>query len=334
MVSAQSVVFVVDAEPYCLWDVDLKERNLEFLNGIDPGYFDYVLRAHLKVEPEDIVIDKLDELRAATALRITYHHALDTLFSLLGAYVQAPDCAYAWIAKCTNKELRNLTRRISNGEKGIFTKLKLDRVTWSSVAGLVLHSHSSDADKWKAKSNLFAAFWGTAAASLRKSENIDEYNSLKHGFRGRSGGFHLAVAIEDQYGEAPSNEKFTSLGGSKFGTSYFRVSPTSRKRGERSLTSRRTSLNWSIEQMIVELQLLSNSIQNVTSALRIANGVSPAQCRFEWPKDDGFFDKRFQSLPGITNMNLDFVVDARNSISTTRQQLLDVLRRNLSDQDY
>lgn len=105
-------IFVVNEEPYCIWEVDLPERNMEFLNGIDVEYFDYAIKVHLEAE---------DEKRASIGLRTTLHHAIETLFSLLGAYIQAPDCAYAWIAKCSNKELRSVVTKVSGLRNSLFT---------------------------------------------------------------------------------------------------------------------------------------------------------------------------------------------------------------------
>lgn len=82
----ENSIYVVNKEPYCIWEVDIKERNKEFLNGIDPEYFYYLAELHAGAD---------DEKRAAIALRSTLHHAMETMFSLLGAYIQAPDCAYA-----------------------------------------------------------------------------------------------------------------------------------------------------------------------------------------------------------------------------------------------
>ncbi len=124
----QSTIFVVDEEPYCIWEVDLPGRNMEFLDGIDTEYFDYVLKVHAEAE---------DERRASIALRTTLHHAIETMFSLLGAYIQAPDCVYAWIPKCSNTVLRSLVQKISAFRNDLFTKLNIDKVSWENVADSV-----------------------------------------------------------------------------------------------------------------------------------------------------------------------------------------------------
>jgi hypothetical protein len=34
--------FAVDEKPFCVWEWDLRERNLEFINNLDPAYFSYL----------------------------------------------------------------------------------------------------------------------------------------------------------------------------------------------------------------------------------------------------------------------------------------------------
>jgi len=43
----QNTIIVVNDEPYCIWEVDLEKRNLEFIEGIDVDYFEYLLNLHL-----------------------------------------------------------------------------------------------------------------------------------------------------------------------------------------------------------------------------------------------------------------------------------------------
>lgn len=42
----QNSIFVVNEEPYCILEVDLLERNNEFLDGIDTEYFDSSCSLH------------------------------------------------------------------------------------------------------------------------------------------------------------------------------------------------------------------------------------------------------------------------------------------------
>lgn len=90
-------VFAVGDEAYCCWDYDLPARNERFLRSLDGSYFSYVSGRHL-----DQIAGE-DRQRASVALRGAYHHGLETLFSLLGAMVQAPEAVPAWIPKCSTR---------------------------------------------------------------------------------------------------------------------------------------------------------------------------------------------------------------------------------------
>lgn len=311
-------IFVVNEEPYCIWEVDLPERNMEFLNGIDVEYFDYAIKVHLEAD---------DEKRASIALRTTLHHAIETLFSFLGAYIQAPDCTYAWIAKCSNKELCDLVTKVSGLRNSLFTKLAIEKVSWEDVAKSIFHCYQPETDRNKSTVKLFASFWSRLAHEYVDQNHVDEYNSLKHGFRVRSGGFALAIGLEHEYGVPPPEGEMQLIGQSDFGTSFFRIEPIGDGKRNRSLRSRRTSVNWKIENVILVAQLVSMSINNVVSALKIANGAKPGTCKFLRPQEDTDFEKPWQYTSGVTSCNIDFVIDEAQVIPVTRKELLDKLSR-------
>jgi hypothetical protein len=312
----QSSIFVVNEEPYCIWEVDLLGRNIEFLGGIDTEYFDYVIKVHAEAE---------DEKRASIALRTALYHAMETMFSLLGAYIQSPDCVYAWIAKCSNKDLRELVEKVSSFRNDLFTKLQIDKVSWDNVAGSVFRYYLPDTEKNKKTAQLFASLWNRLAHEYTDSNHIDEYNSIKHGFRIHSGGFALAIGLEHEYGVAPPPEEMKLVGKSEFGTSFFRVESIGEGKGNRSLRSRRISLNWKIERTILQLQLVSMSITNITSALKIANGVQPETCKFLRPQEDSGFEKPWSYSPGVTSFNMDFVISEDQVSSATKSELLKII---------
>ena len=103
------IKFVVNETPYCFWDLDVHGKNLEFINKIDPKYFDHIADLHSES------LDGDQKKYAAAALRIAYSHGLETLFALLCAVVQAPDCVIGWFLKYRNTELFDLVKKISEG---------------------------------------------------------------------------------------------------------------------------------------------------------------------------------------------------------------------------
>lgn len=308
-----NTIIVVNDEPYCIWEVDLKERNKEFLEGIDEDYFDYIVNTHLATE---------DEKRASISLRIAFHHSLETMFSLLGAYVQAPDCVYAWLAKCSNSDLRSIVERISQNDNTLFTKLNIKDISWQAIAQLIFQSYLPGTDKNSTTTKLFAKLWQRLAHEFIDETHINEYNSLKHGFRVKSGGFGLAVGVEHQYGVPPPKEEMQVIGHSDYGTTFYKLETIGDVKGNRSLRSRRVSLNWKIEKVALLIQLVSMSITNITSALRIANGAKPEANRFVRPTQDGEFEKPWSYSPGVTSCNIDFVIDSSQVVALSKQEML------------
>lgn len=134
----KNVVFQVVDEPYCLWEEDLKAHTLAFLTGFDTEYFDHLLEIHLNAD---------DEVRSAMALRVVYHHAMETLFSFLGALLQAPSAPQVWIAKCPNKQLYELVRRITNNDRELPTDLSIQSVSWAELARVTLNWYRSGTER-------------------------------------------------------------------------------------------------------------------------------------------------------------------------------------------
>jgi len=240
---------------------------LTTLSGIDDAYIDYSLSVHEQSN---------DEQHAAMALRKELHHALETFFSLVCVYVQAPDCAYAWMSKCQNAQLYSLVKKISCGDE-VFTKWKLPSIGWKTIAASILQRYETGTEKQSRTVELFGTAWCRLSSGFLDTDRIEEYNSIKHGFRVSSGGFSLFVGEEKTPGEPA--EVMHSMGGSEFGTAFFRVSKCDPQEN-RCHTSRRISLNWKIENVYSLLQLVSMSIKNVLSALKIANGQNPRTCSF------------------------------------------------------
>lgn len=289
------LIFMVNDQPYCSVEVDHRERTAEFLSKFDVNSIDYSLRVHEGQE---------DDQRAAMALRKEYHHGLETFFSLIGAYLQAPDCAYAWLSKCENKNLYDLVQKI-NRKQNVFSKWNFPAASWHELAASIFRCYESGTDKQTRTIELFSKSWRWLAEEFLDRDRIDEYNSIKHGFRVSSGGFLLAIGEEPFPGVSP--EKMHSLGGSEFGTSFFRISSCNPK-DNRCVTSRRISMNWRIEKVHGLLQVLSMSIKNVITALNIANGGDASQFTFHRFADDKGFELPWSFSPGVTSCNIDRVI--------------------------
>jgi len=289
-------VFVVGDRPYCLWDTDISKRTLEFLDSIDPLYFEYIADAHLQA-----AVDKKSQ-PAAMLIRSSYSQALETLFALLCAMIQAPRCVPAWMTTYSIADLRHLVQTISTQGRPLAQVIP-PRFSWQSLSDIV-HSTLVLEDKEKEariKQN-FANAWGRFAYDFLDDEVALEYNSIKHGLRARPGGFHLAIGMQESQGSPAPPERMRLLGKSDFGSSF----PV-RERFEREqyhIRLRRHHRNWDPEDLAWGLKIASMSINNIVSTLRVLNNVPPSDVEYCWPDDEEAFSHPWQRLAriGVTSM--------------------------------
>ena len=78
------VSFVTDKTPRACWDWDLEQKNIEFLKGIDPNYFSYIVETHAEN------LEGKHRQQAALAIRTAYSQALEVLFALLCSFALKP----------------------------------------------------------------------------------------------------------------------------------------------------------------------------------------------------------------------------------------------------
>jgi hypothetical protein len=312
----KSAIFVVGDEPYCLWEDDVAKRTRDFLTGLDTEFFAYILNAHVQTE---------DEKRASVAIRLALHHATETLFSLLGAFVQAPECPYAWIAQCRTEELREVVRRIGVGDSTLITKWAMPFHGWEAVAAAVLRSCDPNSERHQRIVTGFGKAWSALSDELHSEVVSNEYNAIKHGFRARSGGFTLAIGREETPGVAAPQSAMAMLGQSAFGSSFLKIEKLKGK-GGRHLRSRKTSVNWSLERDILLLQLCQMSINNVVSGLKVENGSPASECQFQFPSADDDFTRPWGYSTGVTNMSFDFFLDEGQLPELSKADILKALR--------
>ena len=315
-------VFSVNENPFCIWDVSLNERNLEFLEQFDSGYFEY------------IAITALNDLEnaehkqyAALLMRQGLYHGLETLFSMLGALVQAPDCVYGWVLKCNPGDVRKIVERINREDDLLPRKLVLGKVSWEELCRTIFLYSDTDLNQVQKNTDSFANLWQRLAEHYLKEENVQEYNGIKHGFRIRPGGFGLRVGLQREYGVPAPAEEMKTIAYSEFGSSFLTLEKVpANEEANRSYRSRKRSLNWSAEQVALLLQLVSMSLNNVIAALKIVNGIQPSQVQFVRPAEPDTFEKPWQVSTGITNFTMDYSIDTSCFEKTTKQQLEKIVR--------
>src|SRR2546428_5404975 len=309
--------FAVRDQAYCVWGHDLQQGNEIFLRSLDSKYFGYLLEEHV---PQ---LNGENAQRAAVALRAPYHHCLETLFSLLGALAQAPSCVAAWLPKCSNRDLRYLVGDMAKG-RPVLTQRGRQVLSWELLATVVHDRVWPDEIPHGATAQRFAALWQRLANEFLDDNHIDEYNSIKHGFRISAGGFAIRVGLEHSYGVPPPESEMQTLAGGPHGIGFLKpeVFPELGDACKHHFRLRNTHLNWRVEGVAQAIQLVAMSINNIVGRLRILNGTQPSTVRFERPEDPAAFEAPWQWAIGLKQGSFEIVVDPAEVECSSRASLL------------
>lgn len=324
-IDTQYRLLVVGDRPFCYWDPDISRQTVAFLESLDPTYFESlanILLPHIEESlPDDeplLLRRVLNYIRsispvranniegnphhAALALRMIHSQALETFFALLCSAIQAPRCAHVWMIKYQPKELRQLLQKLRDRQTFPW-QLRESTHSWAAVSDFI-HASLVIEDKQKERKvkRGFGSFWARLASDFLRQPFTDEYNNIKHGLRIRSGGFSVAIGREDQPGVRAPKDRMQLIGRSDYGSSFFVLDQIGDYGNH--FQSKRSSQNWSPTDIAWALHLVSMSIANVVSALRILNGTPAEEARFQWPSDLATFSepwKRSAKL-GVTSM--------------------------------
>jgi lambda repressor-like predicted transcriptional regulator len=313
--------FLVDERPFCLWDMDLKKRTLEFVDNLDPSYFDYEANLHIEHIGENDQARSKESQHAALALRTAYSQALETLFALISATLQAPRCIAAWINLYKNHELRNVIDKIHN-RKPLLHQLKFELSSWTSITEIVFQALVlEDKEKEAAIKNGFAQLWSRFASDFLDKEFVREYNSIKHGLRIRAGGFSFTFGPEEKPG-VPA-ERMILAGKSDFGSAYFAADRIGDLNQHVQMTSHHR--NWHPEDLGWGLHMAALSIANVQSAIKVLCGVQSAQVQFHSPTDFSAFSEPWKRATEIRVMSMsgfDFQIQPEYIEPFTKEGIL------------
>jgi hypothetical protein len=314
--------FATDTKAWCVWDWNLREQTAIFLKTFDPTYFDYVANLHVqRLEGEDAS-------HAATAIRTTYGHSMETLFALLGAIVQAPDCVPGWIQKYSPQHLDGVVKKISNGHD-VYSKLRAEPLTWRTLAEVTLRYVSlPDKGKEERIKEEFGRFWSRLADEFRSIEIRREYNSIKHGFRVGSGGSVVSVGVEDTPGVPCPAEKMQVMGGSEFGSTFYEPVELC----EHNLRLVRWAVNWDPYAVAGRIRLIAMSLRNLVAFLSVGHGAEPVSVRFQWPEELGDFDEVWR-CPSVHSSSFSTTIEVKDIVPKNPEEILSVYTKAGGERD-
>ncbi len=287
-------MFVVDERPFACWGVS-HNVNLAFIRSIDPQYF------NAQADAFEPLLQSNQNQHGATALRLAYSHALETLFALFYASLQAPNCVQGWLLKYRVEDLHRITEKIRNG-KSIYTRFNTQTTNWQSILQN-LYSYCEAHE-----SSSFVEWYDYFSGDLIDDARRGEYNQLKHGFRTRStptlfmlhsDGDAEPIKWQSEYGMGFSEATRLHQGnGINFKLEYYRV-------------------NWTALHMSQSLRVISVLIYNLVAMLQyhLANEIIPLQLL---PNDitvEKQLESRTHTLSKLRR-RLNFDVQVSNLLST------------------
>ena len=298
-VHLQHSYFIVGERPFCLWDDNIKDMTLEFIDGLNPQYFSYIANTFGNSDAEN----KNNIQYLALLVRMTYSMALETFFALLASAIQAPFCVPAWIDQYRPHELKSIVDKIHH-EKPILTCFNTEVLSWLTISNLLLSCLVlEDKSKESAIKTGFAQSWASFASEFLETGISDEYNSIKHGLRIHSGSHRVFIGVQNEIGVPVPIDKLELLSTSEFGTSYFKSETIGELKHHKRL--KRYRRNWCPAEMADKLILLQMSMSNIQSSLKVINGVSADKVQFVWPENFVNLDDadNHSTFIGMTSMS-------------------------------
>lgn len=305
-------VLVVGTRPAYFWSWELRQLQTEFLEGIDPSYFSYQAEIH---ESE---LSGPNAQRAAVSIRSCYSHALETLFAVLGACIQAPYIPAAWMLHYKEKELVDFVTAIDNGAP-ILNRLGLSHVTWRLAASSTC---PLDKDAPGVSEHIEAT---ERLLRILGRDFLDhgfqqEYNAIKHGLRVNPAGEYSAMGIQSTPGKPAPIENMHVVSSHEFGATTLRSEYLNNKY---QYALYRTRRNWSPLNTILRIQLAERCTTNLLAFLKMRNGFDLTTLRI-MPISIQAIDDAGEDKPSTPGASFNRMIDAESFRPGLNE---DVLRR-------
>ncbi|MGH2549338.1 MAG: hypothetical protein ACRDHN_08105 [Thermomicrobiales bacterium] len=247
--------FVTGTSPNVSWDDLSTKDQLQFLQSIDPGYFEYVAGMHV---PN---LDTENAIYASIAIRQIHAQAVETFFAVIGSVLQAPDCPAGWILNYRIGDLRGLISSIDNYEP-FLNRQGVREGSWKAVVRAIFR-FSEDNEVLREHLDASAALWKGLAYHLIHERFDDENSAIKHGLGFNAGEWKMRIRTEG------SNVAFL-LQDHQFGTRFPRREKIEGKPRQSYLRFQR--VNWDPKALANRIPLLVASLRDVINLQIIHHG--------------------------------------------------------------
>lgn len=264
----QYVKFVINERPVCVWDMDMKKLNSEYLQSINTEYFSFIAEQCLELI-NGSENEKTHKLYASITLRHHYSMALETMFALIGAMLQSPQCVVGWMIKYRNSELEDIIKKINSDMQIMTLFKKFDSMNWENVSRIIFGYFPNE--NLEMKNDIVLGFkksLQSLASDFLNEKFKSEYNSIKHGYRIKAGGFKFALKPKNNPTQESHNNWITFME-SDYGTSFYQEEKL--KQSLNNIRIKKLSKIWQPIYFYEGIQLINLLIKNIKSFLFAIN---------------------------------------------------------------
>ena len=325
--------FRVIDKPYVLWSYEPSSENMEFLESIDYEFYERTVKTAFcdkdggpSFEPDTTEARK----DVSSHARLIWNHGLETLVSLLGAYVQAPHAVHGYVLKCQNEDCRRIAQFLLSGNIPSSHCLRRSDFDFPAfVRGI--HARTPWINDEQCMTNLSRALRDLLAAYDR-DDHRGEYNSIKHGLRASHGRSAIAIGIQEAEGIPAPPEAMEMLSDCRDGSHFLAIrtfDKLTKQERRQQFSLQQCSVGWSLEKTLLDIQLISCLIGNIVGALKVAAGAPAGTVQFFRPEvDEAWWQAYFdEQSPAIYNLAFAANIELPQKIESAERQASSLYRK-------
>lgn len=314
--------FCIDEKPYCLFDNGYQDINADYIKQIDSRFYDFVAEQNIHIINNEET-EKAERQFAAISLRNYYTQALETLFALIFATLQAPACIPGWMLKYRNNDLYKLVEKTNNCTPIKLRFTKIHNISWKSISKLIFHYF--DGKEKEAKQSIINNF--TKLLSSFANDFLDktlqnEYNSIKHGFRTKVGGSTLALKEVNKNGIPKHKSDWVKIFGSEYGSSFYIDENLLNSKNHFRL--KHHSNSWNPENLFHGIHFASLLIENLITFLKAFNKIEAAMLQYKSVSPEHAFNLPWDKVIGTGNITMDLGFDYNATKIFSKEEILTV----------
>ena len=296
--------FCVNDRPFCFYDNSYEDSNAEYIKSIQPQFYEFIAEQNIKVINSKRAKREKKQY-AAISLRTYYSQALETLFALIFATLQAPKCIPAWMRQYKNCELEELLKKVNNSApiKTRFTRIQ--NISWESIVNLIfLYYDEKDTSPKRTIIENFSRLLSCFADDYLDKSFSSEYNNIKHGLRTKIGGSTISIRETDRSGILKEDSNWQKFLGSEYGSSFYV--------DEKLLDSKNHfrvklhSVNWDPENLYHGIYFICLFLENLLTFLKKFNNIKSDKLLYKSVAPSEVFDLPWKNVSGLGYYTMDF----------------------------